>query len=156
MRVFINAARQTDTNAFVRTARMRAHQIANPAAKPGDELHRVIACGHRFLGNEFRIEISHRQRRADWTYINSNDAGAVGVDVEESWFAAAGDMANRAFVDPALLDQLLSDGGNGAALKSRTARQACARNGLVLSDQIQDDAPIYIARRLTPGDLKII
>ena len=65
-------------------------------------------------------------------------------------------MADSSFVDPSLLDELLSDGGDRAALKPGTSGEPSARHRLILPYEIQDDPPVDVPRRLAPGDLKII
>jgi hypothetical protein len=61
----------------------------------------------------------------------------------------------RAFSDPTLFDELLGDHGDGAALQTRVTCEVGARDGLVRSDQIENDASIDIARSLAGSNLKI-
>jgi hypothetical protein len=50
---------------------------------------------------------------------------------------------------------LLGDHGDGAALQTRVTREVGARDRLVRADQIENDAPIDIARSLAGSNLKI-
>src|SRR4030095_7283553 len=65
-------------------------------------------------------------------------------------------MPDGALAHPAFGDQPLGDGRDGAALQTRMARQIGARDGLVLADQVEQHAPVDVARRLAGRHLYVI
>ena len=69
---------------------------------------------------------------------------------------AARQLADRAFHDPSLGNQLLGNGGNGAALHARAPGHGGAGNRLVAAHQIEHNAAIDIAGRFATGDLDIV
>ena len=75
--------------------------------------------------------------------------------MQEYGTAPAQCMTVCAFRDPAFLDQLFSNYGDGAALQARLARQISPGDGLVRSYQVENDTAIDISRSLARRDLKV-
>ena len=75
--------------------------------------------------------------------------------MQEDWAAPAQCMTIGAFSDPAFLDQLFRDYGDGAALQAGLARQIGPGDGLVRSYQVENDTAIDVSRSLARRDLKV-
>ena len=67
-----------------------------------------------------------RPARRSWSRaaVDAEDAGPLDVQVQEPRPAAARRAADRAFGDPALVDQLIDDRRHGAALQTRLAARS--------------------------------
>ena len=63
--------------------------------------------------------------------------------------------ADGAFSDPAFIDELIHDRGNGAALETGQPGQIGARHRIVPADEVQRDPAIDLARGLARGDLEV-
>src|SRR5438067_240728 len=80
--------------------------------------------------------------RAD---IGGEDDHGV-VEREESGGTAPGASGHGAFGDPLFFDQLFDDGGDGAGLEAGGAGEVGARDGLLGTDDLEDDVAIDVAR----------
>src|SRR4029450_12719798 len=74
---------------------------------------------------------------------------------QESRPASAQRVTIRAFSNPALGDQLFRDRRDSTSLQSGVTSEVRARNRLMATDQVQHDAPVYVARSFACRNLKI-
>jgi hypothetical protein len=101
------------------------------------------------------IQIGECKRGSHRTNINSDDADALLIQMQKARAATSRRAAVGALSNPTFVDQLLGNRRDGAALKSRLARQVGTRNRLTGTNQIEHDAPINIARRFAGGNLEV-
>src|SRR5581483_5313179 len=104
---------------------------------------------------EVRVEIGQAKGGGGRAQVNADDARALLVHVEEARAPAARGVPARPLRHPLLPDQLFDNDRDRAALEARMAGQVGPRNGLVTADQVEYDAPVDVASRLTRGHLKI-
>jgi len=104
---------------------------------------------------ERRVEIGESDYRIGGSNVDPDNSSSLFVEMEESRPPAAQDLANSALGNPALVDQLLRDDRDRAALQPRVPSKVSARDRLVAPNQVQHDASIYVARRFARSHLKI-
>ena len=150
----VDTSRHADANAFIEQVWVGGHQIAKTAGEAFDERGRVRSRGHRALRLKSSVNVGEAKKRGLRLDIYAEDSGSLGVEVQESGFASPRQLAPGALGDPALANELLGDGRNGAALQTGTASQAGAGDRLVASKQVQNDATIDIPRGCAAGHLK--
>ncbi len=79
----------------------------------------------------------------------------MGSDMKKSWFASARCFTSGAFVNQTLGNQLLHQHADNSAGHLHTARQISARNRLMLTNQIERDVSVYVARCGARGNVEI-
>ena len=75
--------------------------------------------------------------------------------MQKTGLTPARGVAERALRNPLLGDELFGYGGDGAALQPGISCQVGARDGLARAYEVEDYAPVYVARRLARRHLKI-
>ena len=135
---------------------MSAHQIGDAAAQPSDKLGSIPSGGHGFLRQKLRVDAGNSQGGCSRLDVDADDAGTFVIEMQKGRLAAARQLSSSTFDNPAFRNELLGDGRDGAALKARAARQSGAGDGLMLTDQIENDPFVNITGRFTPRDLEVI
>ena len=79
----------------------------------------------------------------------------VVVEGEKGGAAAASGLDDGAFADPALAEELLDDGGDGAGLEERGAGEVDAGDGLKGADAFEDEVAVDVTGELAGGDLHV-
>src|SRR5262249_12881905 len=102
-----------------------------------------------------RVEIGESDYRIGGSNVDPDNSSSLFVEMEESRPPAAQDLANSSLSHPALVDQLLGDHRDRAALQPRVPSQVSARDRLMTPYQVQHDAPVDISRRFACSHLKI-
>ena len=106
------------------------------------------------LGLELRVEAGEADRRELGPQLDADGADALGVDVQEARPAAAREEPELAFVDPALDDQLVDDGRDGAALQAGSPGQIGPGQRFVPANQAERDSTVDLPRRFAGRDLE--
>ncbi len=151
----IDSSGQTHTHAFAHHARMRGPQAGNRPRHRADEHRRIARCRKRPLRLEPRVHVRQPHGRRLGPEVHADDAGALDVEVQKSRPPSARQPADGSLGDPPLIDQLVDDGRNRAALEPRAARQVRPRHRLVMPEKIQRDPPVDLPRGLAGGDLEV-
>jgi len=147
---------QADANPFVGHVRTLLLQDADAF---GDLRDKFVWGGrgrHGFLGQKTSGKIGQRHVGGEGPDVDSKDAGAVFVQMQESRAAATRQLPHCSLFQPSFRDQLLGDDGHRAALQAGLSHQIRPRNGLMLADKIQHDAAVDVAGGLARRHLKII
>ncbi len=121
--VSADPAWQADANPLADDARVRATHGGDGAREPSYERLRRVRCGPRRLLDEPGVDAAETDSRDLGTQLDGEDPGSLDIEVEESRAPAARRVADRAFRDPAFIDQLIDDGRYGASLQPRSPRQ---------------------------------
>jgi hypothetical protein len=115
----------------------------------------MVTRRNRVLHDELSVQPGQSNRRSCGTNVHTQNPGTPAVQTKKRWLATAGKVSHRTFLDPPLSYQLLRNCRNGAALQAGVAGKIGARNRLMLSNEIEDNAAIDVASRFAGCDLKI-
>ena len=151
----IDSSGQADANPFAHHPRMRGAQAGNGSSHCADEHGRISGRRKRPLRLEPRVHVCQPHRRRLWPEVHAHDARALDVEVQKPRPPPARQPADGALGDPPLLDQLVDDGRDGAALKPRTTGQVRPGHRLVMPEEVQRDPPVNLPRGLARGDLEV-
>ena len=113
----------------------------------GDGARRFRDEGDGFAGEEASVEVDEGDDGLIGANVGDEDDHGV-VEGEEGGGAAAGWARHGAFGDPLFADQLLDDGGDGAGLEAGGAGEVGAGDGLLRTDDLEDDVAIDVTRVL--------
>src|SRR5215471_2060240 len=155
LRTQIDSAGQAHADSLIRNLGPHSGHIPNPASQLGHELLRVVTGRQRLLRDEMSVQVCQRNYRMSRPNVDPDYSGALFVKVQKSRPPPAQDMSDCAFGHPSFVDQLLGDHRDRAALKARVPGQISSRYRLVTSNQVQDNAPVDIARSFARRHLKI-
>src|SRR5262249_41043193 len=154
-RRLIEPARKTDADAFDLLLAASGHDAL-------DGIHQAVAGalgiggrGHHLLRSELAVGVGERDgglRRPD---IDADDHALI-VEAKKSGTTSTRQAAGGTLDDPILLDQLLYDQRDGAALEAGEPRQIGARDRMARAHQVEDDAPVDIAHYLAGGRLHFL
>jgi hypothetical protein len=114
---------QADANPLADDVRVRATHGGDRAREPSYERLRRVRCWPRRLLDEPGVDAAETNCGDLGTQLDGEDPGSLDIEVEESRAPAARRVADRAFRDPAFIDQLVDDGRYGASLQTRSPRQ---------------------------------
>jgi hypothetical protein len=135
---------------------MSAHQVVDAASQARDEFGRVFPGGDRFESKKPCIHSRDGDGGNIGLDIDTDDSGALSIEVKERGFAAPREVAHSAFHYPMFADQLFSDGRDGASLESGAASEASPRDGLVAANQVEHDTAVDVAGRSAAGNSKVV
>ena len=150
----VDAPGEAHADSFHRIPGVSFPQLAHPRHEPRQKIVRVRAGGDGFEAEELPVERGDAQGGLDGADIDAYN-GAVSAQPQVHRAAAAREPAHRPFEHPAFGNELLGDQRYGAALQARAAGQVGARDGLAGADQVQDHAPVDVARGLAGGYPKV-
>ena len=132
-----------------------ARRLAIVRATEPDEHRRIAGRGKRPLRLEPRVHVRQPHGRRLGPEVHAHDARALDVEVQKPGPPPARQPADGSLGDPPLVDQLVDDGRDRAALEPRAARQIRPRHRLVMPEEIQRDPPVDLPRGLARGDLEV-
>jgi len=124
--VMVNSSRQTDAHPLAYDTRMCAPHCGNRASQPAYECFRGLRRRPRCLLDVAGIDAGQSDSRNLRAQLHREDAGALDVEREEGRLAVACLIVDGALADPALLDQLVDDRRDGAAVQPGHARELSA------------------------------
>jgi hypothetical protein len=93
---------------------------AHPVARSHDRFMGVRQRGQHFLGNKLAVHVRQGYRDLGGADVDADNNAGV-VEPQEGGAAAAQRSEGGAFEDPVLLDELLDDRKDGAALQATDA-----------------------------------
>jgi hypothetical protein len=114
----VHAPRQADAHALAADPRVRAAHDRGSARQLAHELVGIARRRQRCLGPEPGVDARQSDGRRIGPQLHAEDAGAVGVHVQEARTSSTDGAPCRAFRHPAFLDQLIDDGRHRAALEA--------------------------------------
>ena len=89
--------------------------------------------------------IGEHQKGAAGADVDGDTRPLARVDVERCRLTSAGSLADGAFDDVTVVEELLDEQADGAGPDPHTAREVGARDRLVAADQRQGDLPVDLA-----------
>jgi|SRR6266436_10155157 hypothetical protein len=133
---------------------MNLHQMAKARRKRLRGNAGIAAGRHGFLREEIAVHVGDTDSDKSRAKVCYKD-GATIVQAKKRWTSAAGQPADGSMDDPSLANQLFGDERNGASLKAGHAGKISAGNGLTAADEVENNAAIDVAGRLTRSDLSV-
>jgi len=150
----IDAARQAHADAVALDAGMGR---AERRHGPGEMLHEHGRLGGgrpRRLFDEAGVHGAEPDGRPLGSKVDRQDAGAIGIEVQQTGPTSSGGAAHG-LGDPALADQLIDNGGHGAALKAGPAGEVGARHRGKPADEAEGDPAVDLAGRFARRHLEV-
>ena len=150
-----DSSRQADPHTLAHDPRVRASHGRHGAGQLAHERLGRMGRGPRRLLHESGVDASKANRCRLRPQLHGHDARTLDIEVQRPGTPAARRRADGAFGHPALIDQLIDDRRDRAALQAGSPRQIRAGHRGMPSDEVERDATVDLAGRFARRDLEV-